>query len=692
MTDEEVANLTGGGGLTDEQVAAAMQAAPAPARAQPQAPERGVLDRVKDAAGGALNAVGTMAGDALDTASFGLYRKARDAVGGLISPDATAQAQSQEDRFHQDHPFATGIGRGVGYLLPGGAPDMLARSIHAGLGRLGAAAPAAVGRALSARPVAGAVGGAAVNAGLTAGENVSDARPIGENVPQAALIGAGLGFGGGAIGAGAERITKSRGSQARGIIESRGQGAKVGALTPGKGGVFNRELAGVPANDAGIGEAAKRGAGNILDSLEAQHEADTGIPYRGGAQAIRDARAQGGSETIQARDQVRDVSRAKADEITDAIRHEHAVETSAPYRKLQAQIDQEHGQTLVDVAPIVAAMQDAVHDLETAPFVRSTLEGQLAQIERFRDPHSEALYLPERQLNGLRRTLMRSANVGMSDAPGEAEAPLRRAAFEAKKLVDAGPYAALNQLYAEGAAKRGAAREAVGLKARPGKDAAAEAKRVASTLQKSISDPSLTEDAGPRADMRAERARLAEAAAVEPEMRARVADAAERAAPDRRNLGLTEKIGTRKADVNQTRLALQRAGENTNTGGGSTADLAAFREAHPDLALNLDLPELTRAKADLSYRLLPQHGGLFGRVAGAVGAHGAAATAGMMAMHGPKGLLAAAPLLALQNATPIAGRVLTPLAREVLMLHPPPATLNLPQAVLRARRQKETRP
>src|SRR6185312_10635411 len=72
----------------------------------------------------------------------------------------------------------------------------------------------------------------------------------------------------------------SAGAKARELVEQKGGGARVGVLTPGSGGVFDRELAGVPANDKGIGAAAKVSAQKVLADLAEQHRVETSRPFK----------------------------------------------------------------------------------------------------------------------------------------------------------------------------------------------------------------------------------------------------------------------------------------------------------------------------------------------------------------------------------------------------------------------------
>lgn len=759
--------------------------------------------------GRAVEAGATGVGDVLDAASLGAYRGLRNSAGNFIGKavpgvaDATASAQQGENAFHDELQKTTtgqllqGTSNAIGNLA--GAPEAVARSVGTGLEMAAEHGPTALRTVLASRPVAGALAGAGTNAAITAGQDAVSGASLkdtlhdaGQSAAIGGAVGGAIGVGNAAVGRIADKVNNSRGAQARRFIEENGQGATAGPLSSGKGGVFDESLAGLPANDKGIGMAAKTGASNILDTLESEHLTEHGIPYREGPgelksatararQEYNDARQAARDERLDVRRAVRDASRERADQITASIREQHAVETSRPYRVMKGLIDgSPEASATRDIAPIVASMQDAAHDLETAPQVRAQLNEQLAILERYRDPTTEAVMVPERQINGLRRTLMRSAKIGMSDAPGEKDAPLRAAAVAAKQMVDEGPYAALNKFYAQGAKKLENTRTSLGLKRKTGPDQAAENARVAGILRKSIDDPTLMDkfirdhaepvaseaphehaltdhdvmeaeavpevidtasepktaqianpnwpttptspEVGPitppgraqiipdepvhatepipvepfdivdsmaatgtvprapggmadladMSDLRARQDAAAENAKAASEQRdaalywakARVGSAADKAAKIREMMGLNRTIGTRKADVNQARLALQRQGQNSNTGGGSPADLEALRAARPDLVPDLDLPELQRAKADLSFHLVPHHGGLIGRTVGAAAGPTAAILA-TAAAHGPLGLLAAPVIMAAQNATPIAGRYLYPLTKGI---------------------------
>jgi hypothetical protein len=531
--------------LTDEQMDAAGAPAAAPSEEKPLLTrvKEHVVGRVKEAVAHPLQEakrevgeLGTYAGNAIDAATFGYYRRARNALEGVIDPEGAARLQEAEDATNAEHPFVAGVSRGIGYFTPGGLPELAARSAGAGVRAITSAAPAAVRTVLAARPVEAVLTGGLASGATMLGEDIvvgasldwQTVRCALESVGTKALLSGGIGAAGAGRDIIADKVAKSRGAEARRLIES--AGGTVSPLTPGEGGPFARELARVPANDKGIGKAARIASRKTLEQ----------------------------------------------------IAEDHRVETKRPYKVMKAQIDNSPaGQAQRDVTPLVATMQDAAHDLETAPVVRAALEGELKLLDKFRDPESGAVMLPERQLNGLRRTLMRSAKIGTTDAPGEKEAPLRAAAFEAKRMVDEGPYQALNKFYAEGAKKLETQRTQLGLKRRPSADAA--------------------------------------------------------------------------VDERKLKLTLLREGANSQTAGGDS-ELAAFRAANPDYAATLDLPELARARADLSLHIRPHHGGLMARAGGGL----VPLALGYEFFRHPLRVIGG---LALQNATPIAGRLLYPLSR-----------------------------
>lgn len=462
----------------------------------------------------------------------------RDAAGwgasaqpSSLTANAQADAQAAPD-------YRTG-GAILGSFAPGGAANTLGKGAAAVAKRaapgIGAFGRSALGYELAA-PAAAAAHADSAAPGADLGQSVRqrlEAAAAAAADPSAILLAGTMGAAGSAA---KNRVGQTRGAQARQVIEQEGQGARVGLTSPGEGGVFDRELKGVPANDKGVGIAAKKGARDVLS----------------------------------------------------AMKEEHRVETSEPYKALKAQIDASPAaQQVRDVTPIVDNMRNAAWDLDTDPGVRAQLEQELGLLERYRAPNNGPVLVGERQLNGLRRSLGRMAKLGRSDVAGEREAPLRQAFFTAKDMVDQGPYAALNEEFAAGASK---------------------------------------------------------------------------ATAKRRQLGLAPRAPSNSAvDERKLKLSLLREDQNTVTAGGDS-DLAAFRAQNPGLAPPLNLAKLAKARADLSFHMAPTHGPLPERIA-ATALGPAAAIGAATAGHGAAGLAGAAGIMALQNATPIAGRVLYPATR-----------------------------
>lgn len=323
-----------------------------------------------------------------------------------------------------------------GYREAGGVAGMFTPGATAAVGKgalkvAGKAIPGAGAAMGAARGLGAAAVAAPTMAGLHAsaeGDRLGAALGAATDLPGAVMAGAG-----GAAGAAvSDKIRKSRGYQAREFVEKEGQGARVGVTTPGRGGVFDDELAGVGVDDHAIGTAARKGAEGVLRGLKEKKRADADRPYREAKERV-DASPQ-------------------ADEV-------------------------------VNVKSVVDHMKKAVSDLETDDAVVGKLKGKLEQLEAYKLDNG-AYAVPERQLNGLRRSLMRMAKIGQSDNPGEKEAPLRAAAFAVKKMVDEGPYADANKLYATGAAAETASRRQLGLKPKKPADNAIDRRKLKLTLER----------------------------------------------------------------------------------------------------------------------------------------------------------------------------------------------------------------
>lgn len=611
--------------------------------------------------------------------------------------------------------------RTVGQIGGGLLPNPVGRTLGKAGGAISRFAPARLLAAASRVPAVLAAPAAALGeyeavapaqAALSANAEGHRAEAAG----QAATDPGGLLMSGGAgavFGPIRKAVMNSEGGQKRAYIEQHGEGAKVAPWSSGKGGVYDNQLAGVPKNDAGIGQAEKIGATNILDDLETRHEAEHGYPYRGGQSMVREASdaskeaaSQGRTAILGAKEQRRaDVSRVKREILGETAQRskqligdntaERRATVSDPYEAMRGEIDASpEASNKQDATHVVKLMRQALRDPRTPHDVRVKLQGDVDLMEQYSDAPSPAelgpaaepppplppdlvtllkaretaspenakrmdqliavsmaalpaataparparavrYMVPENHLNGLRANVMEQAKVGASDArPRAGEAPLRAAAFALKDMVDQGPYGELNRRFAEGASKNEAARLAIGLKRKPARDAAAEQENLAKRLRKGINDPTMipgkkVPDAANLEPLR-QRLSAAEQSAVPTIQQARAEAGAARGAlkqtqakraagdaaavPDRTMLGLNPKIGLRKTDVNQVGLALGRQGANTETAGRSSADLNAFRAAHPEHATNTRLPVLARNRLDLQFGLAPSHGGIIGQL------------------------------------------------------------------------------
>jgi hypothetical protein len=506
-------------------------------------------------------------------------------------------------------------------------------------------------------------------------------------------MGLGLSVGGAAVGSAFKRgVLGSKGGKARALIDSnRSGGAHAGLLTPGKGGVFADELKGLGTDDAAIGRAAQIGSQGIVSHVEGQHATEHGYDYREGPDLVRQARAdrvdairRGETEASaagrDAREEIRDVNEearlhahGAAPELLSDLNERHRIEGSEPYRVLKEQIDNSPAAfNKRDITPVIEHLQDAQHYLGTPDDVKQQIAGLLKELDTFRDPIlGGPVMVPEWQLNGLRRKLSGMGNVG-AEVPRGHDAALAKAAGLAREMVDQGPYAPLNKLFAESASALEAGREGLGLKGRRGSNPATEEAMVKARMVRSVKDPTAFPGEGPPpgADMGPYRQRIqdaearrfaaeeaarttkAEVLAKEADTLARVNRGSEAAIPDRNLLGLNENIGQRAVDENQVRIALERQVRNSPAAGANRANLPAFREKYPSQGRNIDLPVLQNARSDLSFRIKPKHGGAVAQAAGEVNP---ALGVGLMATKHP---LVAALLAAAQNKDPIMGRVL----------------------------------
>lgn len=422
-----------------------------------------------------------------DSVTLGYGRRAadylsRDVIG---SQDPTFAETEEQDRAVA--PDVRAGGQLVGIALPSPARLAAAKAAQGAKAIVPLAqAPGALGAAGRAMIGYEAVAPAATALHADAGDLKSRLAAAGEAAtdPGNLLLAAGTGLATGKLD---QRLRGSRGYKAREFIEKEGKGAEVGLTSAGRGGVFARQLAGTEPTDKGIGQAAKIGAKEILAGMKGRFRKEAQEPFA----AIK----------------------PEADRIAGRL----------PPR---------------DLTDVVDLMRSAAYDLETADPVIAKLERKLNQLERYKDETTGAYLVPERQLNGLRRSLRRMAKVGDTDAPGEMEAPLRQAYFAVKNMVDEGPYARANQIYAQGSANLAAKRRQLGLAPKAPKNAATDVRKLKLTLEREGQN---TKTAGGDSDIAAFRAENPElrVATNLPELQQSRADLTFRLAP--RHGGLIER-------------------------------------------------------------------------------------------------------------------------------------------------------
>lgn len=480
------------------------------------------------------------------------------------------------------------IGQNIIGGLVGGAAGRLAGPV---LSKLGRAAPAMAGALGKAEPVvAGALDGA-VNSKAQGGD---------------ALPGAEMGAGLATLGPLGRAVMNSRGGQSRQFIEQRGKGASVGAFSPGTGGVFDNELAGVTSDAAGEGEAAMRGSRGLLTHHEDKWSDATGNPvddYRrspGEYKSDIKAREKEAVGPAPAYDEPRATPEAQAK--LDQIEAEHGT-TKSVYRGVAGNVDSKvPSMPKREITDIVTAMRDSVDSLRTSPASRAKLREYLGILQQHADGEG-TVHLSETDLNDLRSNLMREAKIGQNDLRGSAEAPLRKAAFMARDMVNEGPYKDVNAFYTKGSDENVARRKAAGLSAKFPKDRQTDLTRA---TRKIATDRYNTETA----DYTKRSAHAAD------ESQAYLDDfesGKNRARKPREQLGLSEDIPSRRnVDEERLKLRLLDREKNTHTAGGKASykghegpSLDEYLAENPEAQGHADLPGLASARNRLSFGLGP---------------------------------------------------------------------------------------
>jgi hypothetical protein len=209
---------------------------------------------------------------ALDSATLGTYRKARDAATGAIAPQATAAMQDIEARTEAENPMAANTARGVGYLSPTGPAAMVGQVGAKIAGSLGRAIPA-----MAARPIAGTVTGALAGGGTAAGEAAVEGAPL-EEIAKRGLRGAAVGGAfGTAFGLGQAGIDAAAGRVNRSVNErvrhAYTQDAPAGARDKvvGKGGAKADRVSETIRRDPGLMGAVEGDSAAKLEAISQRH-------------------------------------------------------------------------------------------------------------------------------------------------------------------------------------------------------------------------------------------------------------------------------------------------------------------------------------------------------------------------------------------------------------------------------------
>lgn len=221
----------------------------------------------------AAKSVGDVGNSLIDTATAGGY-KALLHLGGrlpVVGDTLEGAARGIED-YRTSRPVISQFSDAPAAFV--GAPEMLAKSVAAGLGTVTRGAPAVVGRFLASRPVSGGLAGAATGGAMGTAQAMADGEDVADSLKaggKAALIGGALGAGAGALAAGSEalrgKLRDPRGelgrsiaslekAKASGILED----PSFKALKRGAPGA-NEVAAEAEANIAGRNEAQVKAAG-----------------------------------------------------------------------------------------------------------------------------------------------------------------------------------------------------------------------------------------------------------------------------------------------------------------------------------------------------------------------------------------------------------------------------------------------
>lgn len=640
LTDEQMAGAAPPHVLTDEEMAGAPRAR----HAAPAIPDPTVGGAVRDlSANDVAEGIAGVGNSMADRATFGLHNVIQRIFGDPFG------AVAGVDKYRSEHPTISAITDAPAYLNPSTPVNAVARGVEARLPDVTNRAAQIAKTALTSAGVSGLQGGTEA---LSHGESFPEA---GEQALESAgtglVAGAAMAAPASALGALGEAVANSRGGLARQKIEQRGQGAKVGPFTPGKGGVYDRELGGMDWKKGSKTEgfAASRGAKGLMSTHEQAWSEATDYPieeYRTPVSSYsREARAR----EAEARGPKPDrksmyVGRSlpEAENRLGQIESERALDRKT-FGALKAGVDDKAASfPLRDVTHLRTQVEEAIYDAETPEASVPKLERALKSMERHTDNEGRVM-MPERQLNALRRRAFAGTSIGRGEdtRPG-GEAVQREVAGDLKGEVDQGPYADVNKFYTKASGEHQARRQGEGLGKKEPKNRQTDVNRIASRMgsQKYIDDLASF-------DKRRSHAADERAAYVDD-----FASSKTRAAKERGQLGLDEDIPKRRqVDIGKVKRALLNREKDTHTAGDQDApDIGDFVLAHPRAGVFRDLPDLAAERNKLSFGLKSHGSDLL-------------EAARLASSHGKLRLL-------LRNLPGIQGRLLYPGAREAELAEP----------------------
>jgi hypothetical protein len=369
---------------------------------------------------GTMGALADRFMNAVTLGGFGAVRR-------KVAPEAAAAQEADTEQRLSSVPgqiaggFMGATGAGVG------APRVIAERIAAPLTQ------AVTNPLLRAAAASGLTGG--LSSGTQRGVEGGDIRQTTEAAGEGAAVGAAFGAGMAGLERGGRAILNSAGGRARALIER--YGGRVGPTNSGSGGAFDDELAGLPANDRGIGEAAQRSGRRVMET-------------------------------------------------TDRLHQERVAQ---PYQAEKAAIDAGPGQRPVDVDDVHQALMQVYQSPRLTTGQRGAIRSEIDSLnQRFLRPQLGVRVMTEQQLNDYKTMLNNLSRAGQAGTHTIPEAELGHVARLVRNKVNQGPYRDLNARYAEGAEERSDVRAALGLGPKESRNEAADATRVRNVIMRQTQD------------------------------------------------------------------------------------------------------------------------------------------------------------------------------------------------------------